>query len=122
KVGSNYFLYEHGTSSGPELMYGGSAVVAGQFGPWLPIAAEQVTGGYKLAFSDGQKFSLWTTDSNANFLTTTTTAWAGSDPALQGLETTFQQDLNGDGTIGIVPHFDIAISYSGNSAYQSYFT
>jgi hypothetical protein len=27
----------------------------------------------------------------------------GADPALEALETSFQQDLNGDGTIGLPP-------------------
>src|SRR5262249_3418555 len=32
EVGNNYFLYAAGGSSGPELSYSGTAVVAGQFG------------------------------------------------------------------------------------------
>ncbi|MFX5761067.1 hypothetical protein ABTE44_20270, partial [Acinetobacter baumannii] len=38
-VGNNFFLYSGG--SGPSLKYGGTAVVAGQFGGWTPIGAEQ---------------------------------------------------------------------------------
>src|SRR5262245_66661609 len=41
EVGTNYFLYPVGGSSGPELSYLGAPVVAGQFGSWTPLGAEQ---------------------------------------------------------------------------------
>ena len=39
QVADGYFLYDSGTSSGPQLKYGGAAYVAGQFGGWTPIGA-----------------------------------------------------------------------------------
>ncbi len=42
---------------------------------------------------------------------------------MQAFETTFQQDLNADGVIGINTNpFNIQVVATGNSAYQSYFT
>src|SRR5258707_792780 len=46
QVGSNYFLYAHGTSSGPELSVGGAAVTAGQFAYWTPLGTAQTASGY----------------------------------------------------------------------------
>src|SRR5262249_15088565 len=37
KVGTNYFLYPVGGSSGPELKFGGAPVIAGRFGGYAPI-------------------------------------------------------------------------------------
>ena len=70
EVGNNYFLDAISTGTGPELKYGGAAVVAGQFRPWTLVAAEQTAGGYEVAFKDAADnlFSIWNTDSNGNFV------------------------------------------------------
>src|ERR1700736_553753 len=47
--GGNFFLDSISSGSGPELKYAGTAVVAGQFGAWAPIGAEQTAGGYDVA-------------------------------------------------------------------------
>ena len=62
---------------------------------------EQTAGGYEVAFEDAatDQFSIWNTDSNGNFLSFA--VYAGSSTALETLETSFQQDLNGDGVIGV---------------------
>src|SRR5262249_3188053 len=39
QVGTNYFLYPVGGSSGPELSYFNAPVVAGQLGSWTPLGA-----------------------------------------------------------------------------------
>ena len=69
----------------------------------MPIAAEAIAGGYEVAWKHGaaNQFTVWTTDSSGawtSFLVNTAT---GTDPSLESLEPSFQQDLNGDGTIGI---------------------
>src|SRR5262245_59538067 len=48
EVGNHFFLYDSG-GSGPSLKYAGADVVAGQFGAWAPIGAEQTTSGYEVA-------------------------------------------------------------------------
>src|SRR5205814_434973 len=100
--GGNYFLYQHGGSSGPSLKAGGAPFVVGQFGAWTPIGAEVLSGGgYEVAwkFGSADMYTVWTTDSSGNNLSSLP-AMSGNDPTLKGLELSFQQDLNGDGTIG----------------------
>ena len=50
EVGTNFYLDSISTGSGPELKYGGKAVVAGQFSGWTPIGAEQTATGYEVAW------------------------------------------------------------------------
>ncbi|MEH2561446.1 NF038122 family metalloprotease [Bradyrhizobium sp. AZCC 2289] len=101
QAGSYYFLDTISTGSGPELKYGGSPVLAGQFAPYAPVGVEQTASGYEVALqnSGANLFSIWNTDSNGNFLSYT--VYSGSSTALESLETSFHQDLNGDGVIGI---------------------
>ena len=103
--GGNYHLDSIATGTGPILKYAGSAVIAANWGTWTVIGAEQVSGGgYDVVWKEtvSSQYSVWSTDSNGNFLTTLAAApqVAGTDPSLKALETTLQQDLNGDGTIG----------------------
>ncbi len=101
-LGSNYYLYANGTSSGPSLKTSGVNFVAGQFGNWLPISAEQTTGGYEVAWkvTGADMYSIWTTDSSGNFISSTA-GLPGADYALQTAESSFSQDLNGDGHVGL---------------------
>ena len=104
QVGSNYFLDAIGSGSGPELKSGGVASVAGQFGgAWTPIGAEQASGGYDVAFKDmaTNRYTVWSTDSSGNYTANVIGAVSGTDPSLESFETSFHQDLNGDGVIGV---------------------
>ena len=101
-VGSNYFFFDPvGGGTGPVLKYAGANVVAGQFNPFTPVGVEQITGGYEIALKNAGtgQFSIWNTDSSGNFVSFN--VYAGTSTALETLETSFSQDLNGDGTIGI---------------------
>jgi hypothetical protein len=100
QVGSNYFLYPVGGSSGPELSFGGVPVVAGEFGAWAPIGAEQTASGYEIAWKVTDAYTVWNTDSNGNYLSNVIGAVSGSSYALESLEPSFHQDLNGDGQTG----------------------
>ena len=103
--GSNYFLYPN---SGPavELSFGGAPVEAGQFdafgGPWALIGAEQTASGYVVAWKviGADQFEVWNTDNSGNFVTTSDVV-SGTSAVLESFETSFQQDLNGDGSIGL---------------------
>lgn len=101
ELGNNFFLYVAGTSTGPELSYGGSAVVAGEFGDWTPIAAVQTASGYDVAWKSPStnEYGVWTTDSGGNFNGQPLGGVPGNSPALETLELTFNQDLNRDGYI-----------------------
>ena len=56
---------------------------------------------WKIAGAD--QYSIWSTDSNGNFISNTIGTVSGTSTALESLETSFHQDLNGDGTIGVPP-------------------
>jgi glucose/arabinose dehydrogenase len=106
QVGSNYFLYAHGTTNGPELSFGGMPVVAGQFGAWTPIGAEVMANGrYEVAWKNGSadQYTVWNTDSGGNYASNVVGWVLGNNLTLESLEPSFQQDLNGDGTIGPPP-------------------
>jgi hypothetical protein len=103
EIGSNYFLNTVGSSTGPELKYNGSPVAAGEFGTWVPYGAIQVAGGYDVAWKNpgANQYTVWNTDNNGNLLSFLVAATPGNNTTLESLETTFNQDLNGDGSIGI---------------------
>ena len=99
QVANEYFLDSSG--SGPSLKDSGVAVTAGQFGSWTPIAMEPVAGGYEVVWkvAGADQYTVWTTDSNGNFLSDIPQV-SGNSYAIESLETTFHHDLNGDGMIG----------------------
>jgi Tryptophan-rich Synechocystis species C-terminal domain/Putative esterase len=101
EVGTHFYLYD-GSGSGPSLKYQGADYVDGQFGSITPIAAEQTATGYEVAWKlpGADQYSVWLTDSGGNYLSNSLTSVSGADAALQSIETSFHQDLNGDGTIG----------------------
>jgi serralysin len=122
EIGNSYYLYTNG--SGPALHYGGAPVVVGEFGAWSPTGAIQTAGGYDLAWKlpgTTPQFAVWTTDSNGNFIATS--VYSGTSTALEALETTFHQDLNGDGIIGIPPaaspaSVQLASAHTGPTAFD----
>jgi hypothetical protein len=105
QVGSNYFFYPNGGAAGPEFSYGGAAVVAGQFGQWTLIGAEQTASGYVVALklAGVDQYTVWNTDSSGNYLSAPIGVVSGTSTALESYETSFHQDLNGDGLIGPPP-------------------
>ena len=121
-VADAYFIYPS-SGSPVSLKVGGSMVAESQLGPWRAIAAEQVGAGYQVALKvfGGDLYTIWTVDSSGNYLSSGANL-SGSNSTLQSAELTFQQDLNGDGSIGIPPDdFDIDFQFSGDGAYRSYF-
>ena len=68
----------------------------------MPIGAEQTATGYEVAWkgSGANQYTVWTTDSNGNYLSNIGVV-SGTSYALESLEASFHQDLNGDGTIGL---------------------
>jgi serralysin len=118
KVASTYFALDNsalkvngivpdgGYGAGPLLEYQNAPVTVGEFGAsWAPIAAAALSGGgYEVAWQNGSTgaFTVWDTDANGNYLGSPTGGGvAASDPKLEQIETTFGQDLNGDGTVGL---------------------
>jgi hypothetical protein len=74
----------------------------GEFGNWTPISAVQTANGYEIALKNSgtDQYTVWTTDSNGNYSGNLIGAVSGNSYALESLEPAFNQDLNGDGTIG----------------------
>jgi serralysin len=115
--GSNFFLNPTAGGTGPELKYtGGTPVVAGQFDQWAPIGAEQTSSGYLVAWkvAGADSFTIWTVDSGGNYLSFSPVT-SGSNPAISSAETTFHQDLNGNGVIGsaVTPILSLAEVHDG---------
>ncbi|KAF0187440.1 MAG: hypothetical protein FD165_2906 [Gammaproteobacteria bacterium] len=67
------------------------------------IGAEATATGYVVAWqvAGADLYAVWNTDSSGNYLNNATGGVSGSSVALQSLETSFYQDLNRDGVIGI---------------------
>ena len=103
QLGDNYFLYSAGGTTGPELKLNGAGVIAGTLGGWTPIGAVQTAGGYEVAWTlpGSNLFTVWSTDSNGNYISNIIGAVPGTSTALEQAETTFGQDLNGDGVVGL---------------------
>ena len=65
----------------------------------LRSGVEAISNGYEVAWKSGSQYTVWYTDNSGNYASN-----AGVMPSngssLEGFETAFHQDLNGDGTIG----------------------
>ena len=118
QVGSNYYLASLSSNSGPELKCYGAPVIVGQYGAWTPIGTEQTASGYQVVLKNGtaDSYIIWSVDSNGNYITNTAPA-SGTSSTIETLETSFQQDLNGDGTIGIPVVSGTVIESSGRPSW-----
>ena len=107
-------------------MRDGAPVTVGEYAGWTLIGAVQTATGYDVALKSttGNEYTVWTTDSNGDYLSKIVSHVPGNNATLEGLETTFQQDLNGDGSIGVPGTF--SLQYKGfdyvafyNGAYEN---
>jgi hypothetical protein len=113
KINSNFYLSDVDGGAGLLLKYtGGVAVIAGQFGDWSPIGAEQTATGYEVVWMGAatRKLSVWTVDSSGNYVSSTA-AMSGTTETIRSRELSFYQDLNGDGFINTP---STVIDISGN--------
>ena len=103
QVANNYYFYNSSNGSDVALKSNGTSFMVGGIGSWTPIGAVQTASGYDLAWSipGTNYFSIWTTDSNGNYLASDGVL-LGTSAALEAFEPIFNQDLNGDGVIGPV--------------------
>ncbi len=102
--GTHYFLQAAGGAA-VELSYGGAPVTVGQFGAWAMIAAQQTSTGYEVALKNGSadQYDVWDTDSSGNYVSAPLSNVSGTSAALESIEASFNDDLNGDGLIGVPP-------------------
>ena len=115
QVGNDYFFDPVAGGTGPELMYSGTPWAAGQ--AWAPIGVEQTSTGYEVALLNASThlFTIWNTDSSGNVLTASLANVSGTSTALESIETSFHQDLNGDGTIGVPAPTGTVIEAKGST-------
>ena len=116
-VGNNYGLNPSGGGTGPLLKYG-SVITVGQYGAWTFIGAEQISGGYQVALHlpGSDQYTVWNTDTNGNVVSNGTGGIvSGASNALKSLEPSFQQDLNGDGVIGVAVTTVVIEAYGNTS-------
>ncbi|MFC7700484.1 Ig-like domain-containing protein [Bradyrhizobium sp. GCM10028915] len=107
---SDKYYLNSSTGTGPSLKYHGLDFVDGSDGTWAPIAAEKVATGYQVVWKEAStgQYTAWNTDNNGNYvshvssLTGSTSGGtvSGTNTGLKSLETSFHQDLNGDGQVG----------------------
>jgi serralysin len=106
RVADTYFLFAAGSASGPQLSFNGMPLTMDQFGSnWTLIGGERVGSGYVVAWknSAADEYAVWNLDGGGHYVSSSFGVASGSNAALQALETSFQQDLNGDGTVGPAP-------------------
>ncbi|SEP23731.1 Leishmanolysin [Rhodospirillales bacterium URHD0017] len=117
---SGYLQMVRGPYTGPLLAYGANYVTASQFG--TALGAEWTGNGYTVAWKvANDTYNFWTTDATGRYASQTGSL-SGSSAQMQAYEPTFNQDLNGDGVIGVNNSpFNIQIVFSGASQYQTYF-
>ena len=100
KVDNHYYLNSVSGGTSLLLKQGGAAFAAGSAGGWVPIGAEKTSSGYQVVWKISvDEYSVWNTDNNGNYIANAIGVVSGASAALLQFETSFQQDLNGDGTI-----------------------
>ncbi|NOJ44677.1 hypothetical protein HCN58_35395, partial [Bradyrhizobium sp. WSM 1791] len=115
QTGNVYQLNPVGGGTGPTAKYLGSSITVGQFGGWAPIGAEATASGYQVAWklAGADQYTVWSTDTNGNDTVKLLDSVSGGSAALQSIETSFAQDLNGDGVIGVP---NVVIETSGSTS------
>ena len=101
QIDGAYELEALSSGTGPLVSYGGVLVTAG--GAWTPVGAEQTAGGgYEVAWKNTvtNQYLIWNADANGDYTSSATGVLSETSYALENLELTFGEDLNGDGTIG----------------------
>src|SRR5262249_54395899 len=102
QVGSNFFFDPVAGGTGPELSYQNKPVTVGEFGAWTPLGVEATASGYEVAWKNGgtDQYTIWQTNSSGNYVSDIGVV-SGTSATLENAETSFHQDLNGDGVIGV---------------------
>ena len=104
EIGNHFYLY-NSTGAGPSLKFQGADYVPGLFGAAVvPIGAEATASGYEVAWKTmgTDQYSVWATDNNGNYTSNIVGTALGTSTTLESIESSFHQDLNGDGQIGVV--------------------
>jgi hypothetical protein len=108
----NKYYFDDGTANVPPLLkFFGAACVVNFWNAaypgmgWAPIGVEKTASGYEVAWKDASgDYTAWNTDNNGNYISNIgNMGWvSGTSTAFESLESSFNQDLNKDGYIGLV--------------------
>src|SRR5262249_22625260 len=102
QVGNHFYLDDNTGAVPPSLKFQGTDYVVGQFGAAVvPIGAEATANGYEVAWKvmGTDIYSVWATDKNGNYTSSIIGNASGTSTTLESIESSFHQDLNGDGYI-----------------------
>lgn len=83
------------------LKVGANPIVSGQFGGFSPVAVMSGGGAYEVMFRSGTSFQVFDFDGGGTYTGPGSDLVSGGSFALESLETSFNQDINGDGTVGL---------------------
>src|SRR5262245_28565203 len=89
-----------------------------------PLGAEQTASGYEVAgkVTGADQYGVWATDSSGSYTSNIVRTVAGTSSALEMLEPSFHQDLNGDGVIGLAVMsggiVEVSSAYSGPATFM----
>ena len=107
--GDKYYL-NSSSGSGPIAEVSRYGFCRRADGTWTPIGAEKTATGYQVAWKEASTglYTAWNTDNNGNYVSHVSALTgsasggpvSGTNSGLKLLETSFHQDLNGDGHIG----------------------
>ena len=105
QVNGNYYLYEAGGPVLAELSNGTTPITTNGFNGFIPIGAVRTSTGYDVALEDAGtgEFMIWSTNVAGKYTATILSAVPAANFALELIEKTFGQDLNGDSVIGLNP-------------------
>jgi len=115
QLGEYYYFDAPGTTTGPELKEpDGTPVPADVDGGWVAIGAAATATGYEVAWTNPSTngYLVWDTDSNGTDTVMAVGIVTGNDTALEAAEPSFNQDLNGDGVIGLYAAPNTALQIS----------
>ncbi len=106
QIGNHFYLDRLAGAGGSGPLFQLGSVFDTSYQGFVPVGAElQSDGNYLVALKvpDDDKYIVWKADSTGNYFATVLDPVSGNDASLQSLETSFHQDLNGDGAIGTPP-------------------
>ena len=116
--GNTYLIQTQGQGA-VQLSSGGAPMTVGDYGGWTAFAAQQTSTGYEVALRipGSDAYGVWYTDSNGNAVSTPFGQVSGTSAQLEGMEASFNYDLNNDGVIGTPPASNQPLfAYQGTDA------
>jgi len=108
---ANRYFAQVGNNIPIAIKYQGASVTQGMFNGWEALAVETVAGVNQLIWKNtvGNYLHLWTLDSNWSWVSSTG-AWGLDSAEAMLQESNFQQDFNGNGTIGAATVVSLSIA------------